>query len=136
VLRKLGLPMSGVNIVDGSGVSHLNRLTPAFLTALLSYDAQPDHAQFHAIFSGLPIAGWSGTLAYRYTTSPDKVAAGVLRAKTGTLDGVSALAGTVVDSSGRTLAFAIMADKIPFGADAPTAEDAIGSALYRCGCDG
>jgi serine-type D-Ala-D-Ala carboxypeptidase/endopeptidase (penicillin-binding protein 4) len=136
VLRKLGLPMSGVNIVDGSGVSHLNRLTPALLTALLSYDAAPDHPQFHAIFSGLPIAGWSGTLAYRYTTSPDKVAAGVLRAKTGTLDGVSALAGTVVDSSGRTLAFAIMADKIPFGANAPAAEDAIGSALYRCGCGG
>jgi serine-type D-Ala-D-Ala carboxypeptidase/endopeptidase (penicillin-binding protein 4) len=135
-LAKLGLPIAGTRIVDGSGVSHLNRLTPALLTALLSYDAQPSHSQFHAVFSGLPIAGWSGTLAGRFTAAATKPAAGVLRAKTGTLDGVSALAGTVVDASGRSLAFAVMVDKVPIGLDAPAAEDAIGAALYRCGCGG
>ena len=53
-----------------------------------------------------------------------------------TLDGVSALAGTVVDVSGRSLAFAVMVDKVPIGLDAPAAEDVIGVALYRCGCAG
>ena len=135
-LAKLGLPTAGTHILDGSGVSHQDRLTPALLTALLSYDAQPEHGQFHPIFSGLPIAGWSGTLAGRFITPTTNSAAGVLRAKTGTLDGVSALAGVVVDASGRSLAFAVMVDKVPIGLDAPSAEDAIGVALYRCGCGG
>lgn len=135
-LAELGLPTAGTHIVDGSGISHQDRLTPALLTALLSYDAQPDHSRFHPIFSGLPIAGWSGTLAGRFNAPTTRPAAGVLRAKTGTLDGVSALAGTVVDASGRSLAFAVMADKVPIGLNAPLAEDAIGVALYRCGCTG
>jgi D-alanyl-D-alanine carboxypeptidase/D-alanyl-D-alanine-endopeptidase (penicillin-binding protein 4) len=135
-LSNLGLPTAGTRIVDGSGVSHQNRLTPALLTALLSYDAQPTHSRFHPVFSGLPIAGWSGTLADRFITPTTKSAAGILRAKTGTLDGVSALAGTVVDASGRSLAFAVMVDKVPLGLDAPTAEDVVGVALYRCGCAG
>jgi serine-type D-Ala-D-Ala carboxypeptidase/endopeptidase (penicillin-binding protein 4) len=135
-LVKLGLPTAGTHILDGSGVSHQDRLTPALLTALLSYDAQPDHGQFHPVFSGLPIAGWSGTLAGRFSAPTTNAAGGVLRAKTGTLDGVSALAGVVVDASGRSLAFAVMVDKVPIGLDAPAAEDAIGVALYRCGCAG
>lgn len=135
-LGKLGMPMAGVHIVDGSGVSHLNRLTPALLTALLSYAAQPSHARLHALYSGLPVAGWSGTLKGRYVSQASTQAAGVLRAKTGTLDGVSALAGTVVDTSGRALSFAVMVDKVPGGLDAPAAEDAIGIVLYRCGCGG
>jgi D-alanyl-D-alanine carboxypeptidase/D-alanyl-D-alanine-endopeptidase (penicillin-binding protein 4) len=135
-LAKLGLPIGGTRILDGSGVSHQDLLTPALLTALLSYDAQPSHTQFHAVFSGLPIAGWSGTLAGRYIESPTKAAAGDLRAKTGTLDGVSALAGTVVDTSGRALAFAVMVDQVPLELDPLPAEDAIGIALYRCGCAG
>jgi serine-type D-Ala-D-Ala carboxypeptidase/endopeptidase (penicillin-binding protein 4) len=135
-LAKLGLPTAGTRIIDGSGVSHQDRLTPALLTALLSYAAQPDHSQFHPIFSGLPIAGWSGTLADRFIAPTTNSAAGVLRAKTGTLDGVSALAGTVVDASGRSLAFAVMVDKVPIGLNAPAAEDVIGVALYRCGCTG
>jgi D-alanyl-D-alanine carboxypeptidase/D-alanyl-D-alanine-endopeptidase (penicillin-binding protein 4) len=135
-LAKLGLPTGGTHIVDGSGVSHQDRLTPALLTALLSYDAQPTHSAFHAVYSGLPIAGWSGTLAGRFTTATTRSAAGLLRAKTGTLDGVSALVGTVVDVSGRSLAFAVMVDKVPIGLNAPAAEDAIGAALYRCGCGG
>jgi D-alanyl-D-alanine carboxypeptidase len=135
-LNRLGLPTAGTHIVDGSGVSHQDRLTPALLTALLTYDAQPNHSRFHPVFSGLPIAGWSGTLADRFTSPTTNPAAGVLRAKTGTLDGVSALAGIVVDASGRSLAFAVMVDKVPLGLDAPSAEDVIGAALYRCGCAG
>ncbi len=135
-LNRLGLPTAGTHIVDGSGVSHQDRLTPSLLTALLTYDAQPNHSRFHPVFSGLPIAGWSGTLADRFTAPTTNPAAGVLRAKTGTLDGVSALAGIVVDASGRSLAFAVMVDKVPLGLDAPSAEDVIGAALYRCGCAG
>jgi D-alanyl-D-alanine carboxypeptidase/D-alanyl-D-alanine-endopeptidase (penicillin-binding protein 4) len=133
-LGKLGLPLAGVHIVDGSGLSTQNRLTPLLLTSLLSYDAQPANGRLHAIFSGMPVAGWSGTLAGRFTAKGATAVRGTLRAKTGSLNGVSALAGTLVDADGRMLAFAVMVDKIPPGADAPKAIDVIGVVLGTCGC--
>ncbi|HKD98380.1 MAG TPA: D-alanyl-D-alanine carboxypeptidase/D-alanyl-D-alanine-endopeptidase, partial [Micromonosporaceae bacterium] len=133
-LRKLGLPLAGVHIVDGSGLSRQDRLTPSLLTSLISYDAQPAHTDLHAVFTGIPVAGWSGTLAGRFDTKATNGVAGTLRAKTGSLNGVSSLAGILIDADGRTLAFAVMVDKIPGGADAPKAIDTIGAALGACGC--
>lgn len=133
-LRKLGMPLAGVHIVDGSGLSTDNRLTPALLTSILSYDAQPAHTSVHALFTGMPVAGYSGTLKGRFRSTATIAADGLIRAKTGSLTGVSALAGVVIDSSGRPLAFALMMDKIPWGKDAPAAADVVGAALFHCGC--
>jgi D-alanyl-D-alanine carboxypeptidase/D-alanyl-D-alanine-endopeptidase (penicillin-binding protein 4) len=132
-LTKLGMPMQGVHIVDGSGISHQNRLTPALLASVISYAAQPSHPQFHAMFTGMPVAGYSGTLVHRFVATATKGADGMLRAKTGTLDGVSALAGFVIDASGRALVFVVLLDKTPF-AGAPAALDVIGAKLRTCGC--
>ena len=68
----------------------------------------------------LPVAGWSGTLAERYTTGGQRFAAGRVRAKTGTLSTVSSLAGLVRDRSGALLLFSFDADRAvgTFGAEA------------------
>jgi D-alanyl-D-alanine carboxypeptidase/D-alanyl-D-alanine-endopeptidase (penicillin-binding protein 4) len=133
-LRTLGMPMTNVKIVDGSGLSTDNRLTPALLTAILGYDAQPAHTAFHSLFGGMPVAGYSGTLQNRFDKVGTTDARGALRAKTGTLTGVSALAGVVIDSSGRPLAFALMMDKVAVNANVGLAADVVGETLYRCGC--
>ena len=58
----------------------------------------------------------------------------MLRAKTGTLDGVSALAGYVIDASGRALVFVVLLDKTPCTRGRPPALDIIGATLRTCGC--
>jgi D-alanyl-D-alanine carboxypeptidase/D-alanyl-D-alanine-endopeptidase (penicillin-binding protein 4) len=59
-----------------------------------------------------------------------------VRAKTGTLSGISALAGVLIDADGRRLAFAVLADGVPPGGTdaAERALDRLGAALVRCGC--
>jgi D-alanyl-D-alanine carboxypeptidase/D-alanyl-D-alanine-endopeptidase (penicillin-binding protein 4) len=130
VLGELGLPTGGVKTVDGSGLSFDDRLSAQLLTGILGLAARPDQAKLHGLFTGLPVAGYSGTLTNRYRTPVANPAGGALRAKTGTLPGVNALAGYVVDSKGRLLAFAVLADKVTAGIiPAEVALDRVGAAL-------
>ncbi len=144
VLAGLGARV-GSGMVDGSGLAARDRVSPAALTQVLRLmtgagsDAGPDPAAAANVrfaLGALPVAGWSGTLATRYGTSPDMTAAGRIRAKTGTLTGVSSLAGVVRDRSGRLLVFALDADRAPpggsYGADA--ALDRVATVLATCGC--
>ncbi|SOD70576.1 D-alanyl-D-alanine carboxypeptidase/D-alanyl-D-alanine-endopeptidase (penicillin-binding protein 4) [Jatrophihabitans sp. GAS493] len=138
VLGQLGVNITGA-LRDGSGLARSDRLSPAQLTAILQVTTSPDPARaaLHDVLAGLPVAGWDGTLADRYLTSSQS-GAGVVRAKTGTLTSVSALAGVVHDASGRQLIFALMADQVgPTAADTVSAEaalDAVAAALAGCGC--
>ena len=93
----------------------------------------PQDPRFGALLDGLPVAGFDGTLAKRYRTSP---AAGEVRAKTGTLNGVSALAGLVHTHDGAVLAFAFTANGIPLSGtqQAQAALDRLAAALAGCGC--
>ncbi|WP_369391000.1 D-alanyl-D-alanine carboxypeptidase/D-alanyl-D-alanine-endopeptidase [Streptomyces sp. CG1] len=129
-LTKLGLPMSGAAFHDGSGLDRDDRLTADLLTGLLVTAGDPDRPGLRPVLTGLPVAGFTGTLTDRYTDS----AAGVVRAKTGTLTGVNTLAGTVVDSDGRLLAFAFMASGTANPAEAESALDKTATALASCGC--
>ncbi|NEC91300.1 D-alanyl-D-alanine carboxypeptidase/D-alanyl-D-alanine-endopeptidase [Streptomyces sp. SID12501] len=129
-LGKLGLPMSGARFADGSGLNRADLLTPNLLTALLAKAGDPAHPELRAALTGLPVAGFTGTLSARYTDG----AAGVVRAKTGTLTGVNALAGTVVDRDGRLLAFAFLAADTTSPAQAQAALDRTATALAACGC--
>jgi D-alanyl-D-alanine carboxypeptidase/D-alanyl-D-alanine-endopeptidase (penicillin-binding protein 4) len=135
-LGRLGLPTRGVRMLDGSGLARGSTLPPATLAALLAAAASPEHPELRPLLSGLPVAGFTGTLADRFATRPTRRAAGEVRAKTGTLTGVTSLAGTAYDASGRLLFFVVMADGVPVGAtvDAREAQDRIAAAVAACGC--
>ncbi|WP_078890556.1 D-alanyl-D-alanine carboxypeptidase/D-alanyl-D-alanine endopeptidase [Streptomyces maremycinicus] len=129
-LKKLGLPLTGVRIKDGSGLDREDRLTANLLTALLVKAGDAARPELRPVLTGLPVAGFTGTLTSRYTEG----AAGVVRAKTGTLTGVNTLAGTVVDQDGRLLAFALLAAGTSDPAAAQAALDRAATALAGCGC--
>jgi serine-type D-Ala-D-Ala carboxypeptidase/endopeptidase (penicillin-binding protein 4) len=90
-LRARRVPLRGVVIADGSGLSAYDRLT-ARATAKLLRSALADSQISTAFFESLPIAGVNGTLVDRMTSGP---AYKKVRAKTGTTDSASALSGYV-----------------------------------------
>ena len=137
-LKGLGLDVTGLLLVDGSGLSHSDEVPPVLLAQVLTTAAGTSAADngLRPVLSGLPVAGWTGTLADRFDAPGAQAAAGLVRAKTGTLGTVSTLAGTVVDADGRTLAFAVLADNLPVGTtiEARAALDRAAAAIAGCGC--
>jgi len=139
-LARLHLDLRAVDLVDGSGLSLRDRLSPRLLTTLLGAVADSRHSLLRPILAALPVAAFYGTLAQRYRTGQQKVSptvgAGVVRAKTGTLARVSALAGLVVDADGRLLAFAVMTVSIPPGGRTAAEDvlDRFAARLAGCGC--
>jgi serine-type D-Ala-D-Ala carboxypeptidase/endopeptidase (penicillin-binding protein 4) len=104
-LAEAGVPMTGVRIVDGSGLSRLDRLTTSALGSLLKI-AWADPAVRPALLAALPVAGVNGTLQNRLRKPP---ARGRVLAKTGTTDSASSLSGYVSDR----YAFAVMQNGYP-----------------------
>jgi D-alanyl-D-alanine carboxypeptidase/D-alanyl-D-alanine-endopeptidase (penicillin-binding protein 4) len=134
-LTKLGVPMQGVQIGDGSGMNHKNVIPAAVLADLVALAASPGHPQLRPALTGMPIAGFTGTLRSRYTAKDGTGdGAGIVRAKTGSLTGISTLAGTVVDADGRVLVFALMTKGAGDAGAAHTAMDKIVTKLAACGC--
>jgi D-alanyl-D-alanine carboxypeptidase/D-alanyl-D-alanine-endopeptidase (penicillin-binding protein 4) len=86
------------------------------------------------VLTGLPVAGFTGTLDERFDSPAATDGVGLIRAKTGSLTGVSSLAGTVVARDGTAYAFAMMADDVPNAVAARSALDDAAAALARCGC--
>jgi D-alanyl-D-alanine carboxypeptidase/D-alanyl-D-alanine-endopeptidase (penicillin-binding protein 4) len=130
----IGLDVTGLSLADGSGLSTTDRVPVALLADLLTGAADGTLADASAVLSGLPVAGYDGTLAERGDEDP-ATAPGSVRAKTGTLLGVHGLAGTVVTAEGRLLVFAVLADGAPANAlAAEAALDDVASALAACGC--
>ena len=103
-LRKTGVNTSYVEIADGSGVSLYNYISPEAEITLLRY-AYQNKEIFDVLYPSLPIAGTDGTLQNRLTKGPAK---GNVHAKTGTVSGVSSLAGYATASNGHLLAFSII----------------------------
>src|SRR5579884_1464016 len=89
LLAQAGVPLAGVRLVDGSGLSLLDRLTPEAVASLLTTMWNDPEVRWE-LLSSLPIAARTGTLAHRMLHT---AAAGVVRAKTGTTDNASALSG-------------------------------------------
>ncbi len=133
VIGDLGVPAGEDGQVDGSGMSLRNKITPTLLTDLLVAAAKPGHPNLWPLFTGMPVAGYSGTLDLSHYTGAVP-GAGVLRAKTGTLSGVNALAGVLVDADGRALAFAFLADNVGDPEGAVVVLHSLGGALAGCGC--
>lgn len=102
LLRDAGVPVDGVQVVDGSGLTIDNQLTCRTLVDVLTLaEAGP------LVRAGLPVAGETGTLADRWQGTE---VAGRLRAKTGTLRNVTALAGQIGPPQGGALTFAYVAN--------------------------
>ena len=126
-LAGLGVDVTGSRFADGSGLGRADRVSAGLLTSLLARAADPQRPELRPVLTGLPVAGFTGTLRARNAgTSP---AAGLLRAKTGTLTGVNSLAGTVVDPSGRLLAFAFLSANGPDAAAAEKGLDKLAAAV-------
>ena len=138
VLGRLGVHR-GIHLVDGSGLSPLDRLTPGALAAVVRLAAAGRQSALRAAITGMPVAGFAGTLAPGQSVfgSFGPPALGMVRAKTGNLARVASLAGIAADASGQVLAFALMADQIPRGSllgSAAGTIDAMATALAACGC--
>lgn len=132
----LGVPVEGAEVYDGSGLSRDNRLRPETLTGLLDVAGSATHPELRTVLTGLPVAGFTGSLTQRFTQDADAAGRGAVRAKTGTLTGVSGLAGTVTDRRGTPMVFALLSDRIdPVDTlEARAALDEIASALAGCRC--
>lgn len=104
VLADLGLQEGTFRIADGSGLSRYNLISPAQMTTLL-LQVHRDEELGPWVWRNLPVAGVDGTLRRRMQDGP---AHRNLRAKTGTLRGVSCLSGYVTTADGELLAFSVM----------------------------
>jgi D-alanyl-D-alanine carboxypeptidase/D-alanyl-D-alanine-endopeptidase (penicillin-binding protein 4) len=90
--------------------------------------------RLRAALAGFPVAGLTGTLGERYLDGAAAAGAGLVRAKTGTLNTVVALSGYVVDADGRLLVFSFVGNGLRPGAANKAALDLSASALAACGC--
>jgi serine-type D-Ala-D-Ala carboxypeptidase/endopeptidase (penicillin-binding protein 4) len=114
-----GMPLIGVNLDDGSGLSRQNLITCALLVAVLHHGSPTD-----AVGAGMPVAATSGTLVDEFVGSP---VAGTLQAKTGSLTDVKALAGYLPVAGGDTIEFAVILNDV--GANDPSAYRRVWDAL-------
>ncbi len=109
VLESFELDASKVVVKDASGLSRKNRVTAKQVAELLIKIRE--EGKYAPVVNGLPIGGISGTLEKRFVkTAPNAV--GLVKAKTGTLNGTANLAG-YVESGDHEYAFVIIADKLP-----------------------
>jgi serine-type D-Ala-D-Ala carboxypeptidase/endopeptidase (penicillin-binding protein 4) len=136
VLRRLGV--SGITLVDGSGLSPQDQITPSTLVHLVRLASAPSHPELRPVITGLPVAGFTGTLAPGGSVFNDlgPSARGVVRAKTGNLLSVVSLAGIAYARNGQLLAFAFMADQLPKNGLNAAGDDMtrLATALAACGC--
>lgn len=123
LLDEAGAAGAAVRMDDGSGLSLLNRASARSIVDLLAFMAESPFAA--AYMETLPEAATDRGLRRMHQTA----AAGNLKAKTGTIDRVSALSGYVRADNGELLAFAILANDVPSTFTAKRVEDRIGARL-------
>ena len=111
LLTQLEIDDSKLVVADASGLSKKNKITAKLMGELL-YKIRKDE-RYALLYESLPIGGVSGTLQDRFTTTAPS-AVGLVRAKTGTLNGTATLAG-YVQSTDREYVFVTLADDIAKG---------------------
>ncbi|MGV9298702.1 D-alanyl-D-alanine carboxypeptidase/D-alanyl-D-alanine endopeptidase [Amycolatopsis sp. NPDC003676] len=139
VLADHGFDVNGLQLFDTSGLSNQNKVPARLLAQVLAAAAGPDGKdpntpKLRPLLAGLPVAGSpEGTLHGRYHSDQTQGGRGWVRAKTGTLTGVNTLAGYVLDSDNRVLAFAFMSNGSEKNSG-QAALDVLATALRGCGC--
>jgi serine-type D-Ala-D-Ala carboxypeptidase/endopeptidase (penicillin-binding protein 4) len=132
-LTGLGLDLHGATIQDGSGLSRNDRVDAETLVQVLQLASSPTHPELRSVVTGLPVAAYDGSLRYRFDDSPGR---GLVRAKTGTLSGTSALAGITTDARGHVLVFAFVSNHVNEAdtLDTRAALDHLAATLATCPC--
>ncbi|TQL66579.1 D-alanyl-D-alanine carboxypeptidase/D-alanyl-D-alanine-endopeptidase (penicillin-binding protein 4) [Nocardioides albertanoniae] len=136
-LADLGIDTDGLVLRDGSGLSRQNRIPPSLLASTIQTAADPDRPELAPVLTGLPVAGWVGSLSLRFNFDAEP-GRGLVRAKTGTLTGVSSLAGITVDARGTPFVVVLMADRFKKDKtlDVRDALDDAMTAVATCRCSG
>ncbi len=125
-----GALIDGAVVHDASGLSRQDRMpAAATVEALLAAATEP---ALTPVLSGLPVAGFDGTLADRFSDAGSEEAAGLIRAKTGTLTGISAEAGVATTCAGDLVAYAFVADEVVDTLAARASLDDAAAALTSC----
>ncbi|WP_020579439.1 D-alanyl-D-alanine carboxypeptidase/D-alanyl-D-alanine-endopeptidase [Actinopolymorpha alba] len=133
VLARIGVTEADqIELHDGSGLSRQGRLSADVLTETLALAARPEFPELRAVLTGLPVAGFSGSLDQRFYGAA-ATGIGQVRAKTGTLSGIGSLAGVATTKDGTLLAFAVISDQARMSDPRP-ALDQIAATLAGCGC--
>lgn len=135
-LTDLGIGVEGLVLDDASGMSELNQVTMTSIVGALQAAGSPDHrTTLWPTIAGLPAAGFDGTLASRFGAQSSIAGRGEVRAKTGTLTGISALAGQVITDSGELLTFAFVSNSTTNTTAARAQLDEAAADLAACGCN-
>ncbi|MDQ0211210.1 D-alanyl-D-alanine carboxypeptidase/D-alanyl-D-alanine endopeptidase [Arthrobacter bambusae] len=134
-LAELGVASDSMHLADVSGLALGNQVSARqFADVVRAITSGPD-TRLRAALAGFPVAGLTGTLGDRYTDATTSQGAGLVRAKTGTLNSVIALSGYVVDANGRLLVFSFIGNGLMPGAEGnKVALDRSATALASCGC--
>lgn len=127
LIRQVGHQPTRYSMADGSGVSLYNYLSPRLMADVLRH-AYRHPAIYRHLKQALPVAGIDGTLKNRMKRTP---AYRRVFAKTGTLTGVTSLAGYAIAPNGHTLAFVIINQNILTPRPARTWQDKVCSALCQ-----
>lgn len=125
LINKVGLDASRYKIADGSGLSLYNYVSVELLVKLLKYGYQHQNI-YHHLLPSMPTAGVDGTLKKRLR---DTYTRGKVWAKTGTVTGVTSLAGYCEASNGHLLCFAIINQGVMYGKNGRAFQDRVCHAL-------
>lgn len=133
---ELGIDMTGAHLKDASGMSYEQVLPARVIADVIRAGVTGAEPRLQPLVADLPVAGLTGTLSGRYHATTTRAAAGIPRAKTGTLNRTIALAGTTTTRDGRLLIFVTIADNVPREGrlEAQLALDRLATALTECGC--
>lgn len=134
-LTDLGVDTTGTTLYDGSGLSRANRVPARLLLETLRLAAGPAYPELRPVLAGLPVAGFTGSLTWRFADAPAQ-GRGRVRAKTGTLTGVHALAGVATGVDNTPMVFVLVADRVALAdnLDAREALDQVAASLGACRC--
>jgi D-alanyl-D-alanine carboxypeptidase/D-alanyl-D-alanine-endopeptidase (penicillin-binding protein 4) len=105
IFKDMGINTDGMSIVDGSGLSRLDLVTPRNFNSLLNYMYKSKY--YIPFYNSLPIAGVDGTLGTRLKNTK---AEGKIRAKTGYLTAVRSLCGYALTGDNEPVSFSIIAN--------------------------
>ncbi|MFQ4147984.1 D-alanyl-D-alanine carboxypeptidase [Arthrobacter sp. LAPM80] len=131
VVGQLGLPMADITTTDNCGLAVGNLISPQRLVQLLSLMLTEPAADIAQVLPGLPIAGLTGSLQHRFLAAPELAGAGLVRAKTGSLNNVTSMSGYVINDKGRLLVFSIIGNGLTDGAAARPVVDTAASVLAQ-----